>query len=96
MAQRKPLVIIDGRLSELPSGDVLSGSEDGMYSKRVDFVGETIIYKGEALAGASEMSAVWRLRKLILSVDGDVQELFADGDAEFDNIWNDRAAKAYA
>jgi hypothetical protein len=95
MAQRKPLVIINGRISELPTNDVLSGTEDGMYSKRVDFIGETIVYKGEAEAGSSEGSPVWRIRKLLIAVDGDVQELFADGDIEFNNIWTDRLTLIY-
>lgn len=49
MAVRKPLVLVDGRLRELASGDTLAGVDEmSNLSERVDFVGDTLIYKGYA------------------------------------------------
>lgn len=102
MATRKPLVIVNGRISELPLGDTilttgdLPGIEDiDMYSKRVDFINDNLLYKGEALAGSLEQQGVWRIRRLEIGTDGDVIEKFADGDTNFDNAWTDRQTKVY-
>jgi len=65
------------------------------YAKRTDFVGETIIYKGEAAVGAVESDPVWRLRKLDIATDGDVKETWAAGAATFDKVWDDRATEVY-
>lgn len=72
-----------------------SAEEIDVYSKRVDFISETELYKGEAAVGSSEASAVWRIRKLTIAVDGDVVEIWADGDANFDNVWANRASLTY-
>jgi hypothetical protein len=77
-----------------PKGD--SAEDLDMYSKRVDFVSEFLIYKGEASPGSSEGSAVWRLRRIDLANDGDVTETWADGNTLFDNIWSDRLIKVYS
>lgn len=98
MTIRNPLVIINGRVSELPIGDSIIGvtnEEDIMYSKRVDFVSDNELYKAEAVVGASESAAVWRIRKMSLGVDGDVTETWASGDANFDKVWADRASLTY-
>lgn len=96
--ERRPLVILNGRVQELPVGDSVPApaAEEEVYSKRTDFVGEDTIYKGEAVAGSAEASAVWRIRKLTLAVDGDVTETWASGNTNFDKIWNDRASLSYS
>lgn len=98
MATRKPLVIIAGRIRELPAGDtvdVVVGEEE-VYSKRVDFINDNLLYKGEAAVGALESATVWRIRKIVIGSDGDVTETYADGDANFDNAWTDRLTKVYS
>lgn len=70
-------------------------SEDAVaYARQIDFVGEDTIYKGEAEAGASFSNAVWRIRKIVLTGD-DVSETWADGNSNFDNVWNDRLSLIY-
>lgn len=66
------------------------------YATRVDFDGETIIYRGEAVPGSAESSAVWRIRRITLNAEGDATTEYAEGDAQFDNIWNDRASLSYS
>lgn len=65
-------------------------SEDSMaYARQTDFVGDNIIYKGEAEAGSAFSTPNWRVRKIILNGD-DVSEIWADGNTNFDNIWDNR------
>lgn len=96
--ERRPLVVIAGRVQELPLTDTLAavGDDDMAYSKRVDFVGETVIYRGEAPVGSAENSAVWRIRKILIAVDGDVTETWADGVSSFTKTWDLRTTYNYS
>lgn len=74
-----------------------AGSEEDMpFARRTDFVNETLIYRGEALPGASETGAVWRVRRLSIAGDDDVTEEWADGNSNFDNIWANRDSLSYS
>lgn len=55
----------------------------------------TFAYLGQAVPGTSGASGLWRIQKLTFGVDGDVVTLWADGNADFDNVWNDRASLTY-
>lgn len=69
---------------------------DFMYIKRVDFdPSGTPIYLGRALPGAAESASVWQIKKIVFGANDDVTETFADGNANFDNIWNDRLSLSY-
>lgn len=97
--ERRPLVVIAGRIQELPQGDSLAGTttgeEDVSYSKRIDFINEGELYRAEAVPGSLESADVWRIRKIVLASDGDVVETWADGTAAFDKIWNNRLTYNY-
>ncbi len=71
-----------------PSGP--AGGEEVPYAVRVDDEGGAS-YKGWAAPGSLETDPVWRIRKRVLAVDAngnlDYQDLWADGDDLFDNIW---------
>lgn len=67
-----------------------------VYSKRIDFVTEAELYRGEAAVGSSEADPAWRIRKVVLAQDDDVTETWAGGTAVFDKIWNDRATYVYS
>lgn len=96
--ERRPLVVIAGRIQELPLTDTLAavGDDDMTYSKRVDFVGDTEIYRGEAQVGSLENVAAWRIRKIVLAPDGDVTETWADGVSTFTKQWNLRTTYTYS
>ncbi|PKO27969.1 MAG: hypothetical protein CVU32_01805 [Betaproteobacteria bacterium HGW-Betaproteobacteria-5] len=68
-------------------------------SRRADFVGDTILYRGEAAPGADENAAVWKIKRVefVVVPDGktDILEKFASGTADFVNAWSDRAALEY-
>ena len=91
----KPFVLAAGipgpRGPQGPSG---SGDDD-VYAKRVDFVGDTVIDRGEAAVGATTSSGVWRVRRITLASDGDVTEEWAGGSAEFNQVWDNRASLMY-
>jgi len=53
-----------------------------------------VMYVGEASLGASESAAVWRIKSV--GTSGTITTVrWADGNAEFDNVWNNRAALSY-
>ena len=64
------------------------------YAKRTDFVGDDVIYKGEAEPGSSENDAVWRISKITF-VGDDVIVSWANGTANFDKIWSNRETYNY-
>ena len=67
-----------------------------VYSKRIDFVTEDELYRGEAVVGSSENVAVWRIRKVVIAGDGDVTETWAGGTADFNKQWNLRTTYTYS
>ena len=64
------------------------------YTKLVDDVGQTL-YIGEADAGSARSAAVWRIRRVTESGQ-DVDIEWADGNTDFDNIWDDRTTYTYS
>lgn len=79
-----------------PQGPAGTPENETMFAKRVDFVGDTIIYKGEAVVGSPENAFVWRLRKLIIGTDDDVTEIWAQGNDNFDKAWTNRLSEVYS
>lgn len=74
----------------------ITGTEEDVYAKRVDFIGDTVIYKAEAVAGTSDATAGWRIHKLVISIDGDVSETWAEGNTNFNKIWDNRLTYTYS
>jgi hypothetical protein len=72
-----------------------TSEEDMPYAKRVDFVTDSLIYKGEAPVGSYDSDPVWRIHRLVLSADGDLVETWASGDASFSYSWTDRSTYPY-
>lgn len=56
----------------------------------------TVSYRGDALPGTSEAGALWRITRITEESDGDIEILFADGNDNFDNIYDNRAALSYS
>jgi hypothetical protein len=79
-----------------PAGPTGLSEDSVAYARQTDFATESLIYKGEAEAGTSFSTAAWRIRRIVLSEDGDVSETWADGDSNFDNVWDDRASLSYS
>lgn len=70
-----------------------SGAEPA-FAARIDDSADPIIYIGKAAIGSSTASAVWQITKLDTS--SGLVKTWADGDASFNNIWDNRAALSYS
>lgn len=66
------------------------------YSKQVDEVDATTTYIGEANPGSGTdfSSAVWRIQQITFTGD-DIQILWAEGNSDFDKVWDDRESYSY-
>jgi hypothetical protein len=60
---------------------------------RLDDTGD-ITYIGEADAGALTDAGVWRIKRVTESGEDLILD-WADGDEEFDNIWDNRLSLTY-
>lgn len=61
----------------------------------IDEANANTTYIGKAKMGASTSSSDWQIKKL--SISGNVTSfLFADGDDDYDNVWDDRASLSYS
>lgn len=78
------------------NGSTLTSSElsaDNL-ALRVDTV-DSVIYLGNAVAGTATNSATWKIRRITETGDDAVIE-YADGNAAFDNVWDNRASLSYS
>jgi hypothetical protein len=55
-----------------------------------------VTYRGDALPGVATSAASWRVQRLTTQSDGDIDILFADGNDNFDNIWDNRLSLSYS
>lgn len=62
------------------------------YSIRMDD-GATYLYVGKAATGSSTASAVWQIQRITQS---DATILWADGNGNFDNVWDNHASLSYS
>lgn len=85
--------------TEVIAGNIVYKSileEEMTYSKRVDFINENLLYKGEAAEGTLTSLAAWRIRKVTIGNDGDVEEIWASGNSNFDKVWDNRVSYTYS
>jgi hypothetical protein len=61
----------------------------------LDDLGTGTSYVGRAAAGSLTADAVWLVKKLVES-GGDITITFADGNTNYDNIWDLRASLTYS
>lgn len=67
-----------------------------LYSKRYDQVSDVLAYLGDASVGSATSGSVWRIQKLVFTTAGSVTITFADGNTNFDNVWDNRASLSYS
>lgn len=63
---------------------------------QMDEAGLGITYVGDAAIGTITSEALWRIKRLDESGDPELIIKWADGDANFDNIWDNRASLTYS
>lgn len=64
------------------------------YTERYDTVGN-YIYVGKAVIDSAESDAAWKIYRFLVDENGDSETLWADGDSDFDNIWDNRLTYTY-
>lgn len=78
--------------ASLQSIDTAVNSEE---AQRIDESSATVTYVGLAAAGSGNASAVWKIKKI--EVSGTVTTIsWADGNTNYDNVWNNRASLSYS
>jgi len=75
--------------------DERPATDTAILAARVDEALGGVTYAGQAQAGTLPSAAGWRIRRLTES-GGDVIVEWADGDAAYDNVWDDRASLTYS
>ena len=63
---------------------------------RLDVASAAVTSVGKATVGAVTNAAVWKVFKMTTEGDGDLKIEYADGDAAFDNVWDNRASLSYS
>lgn len=81
-----------GAATETTLQAVLDGLTPQVYSLRYD-EGATYTYIGEATAGTATSAASWRIKRL---TNADNTIIWADGNTNFDNIYDNRASLSYS
>jgi hypothetical protein len=72
-----------------------AGSEEmPVLTTRLDEVG-SVTYVGKAIPGTTESAPAWQIQQ-ITETGPDITILFADGAANFDQIWDDRLILSYS
>lgn len=104
---RKIQEIGNVKLSNLQVNDVLMwngsywGNEQVIqggavnYKQHVDVVSDSITYLGYAEPGTNNHEPLWQIRR-ITTTGEDLLIEYADGNANFDNVWDDRAILTYS
>ena len=64
-------------------------------AREVDLSDSSTWYKGWADVGTATSAASWRIQRITIS-SGTYSFDWADGDAEFDNVWDNRASLSYS
>lgn len=80
-----------------PSAGVISASGAPIADLQVllDEASSTVLYVGQAVLGSATSAAFWRMRRITTS--GTVTTVaYADGNANFDNVWDNRASLSYS
>jgi hypothetical protein len=65
------------------------------YAYEYDSVGAGVAYTGWAAASTATSAASWRIKRTTITGD-DVSVKWADGNTNFDNVWDNRASLAYS
>ena len=55
-----------------------------------------LIYEGWAMPGIATSASSWAIKKNVFNGANLVQEMWANGDTNMDNIWDNRGSLVYA
>ena len=83
-------------ITKVDNSQIEQNSEEVPLMKRIDFINDNLLYKGFAEPGVLPSSPSWRIIRITIGNDGDVTEEYADGNANYDNVWNNRTILSYS
>ena len=66
------------------------------YITEYDEVSSVLAYAGKALPGSATSAASWQVKELTFTAGGDISVRLADGDASFNNVWDNRGSLSYS
>ena len=95
--QQSILVNVNSKPYTQDNAFFVENIHDRNYTKVYDLDANSLpVYEGRAKMGSSKADAVWRIRKYVRDANGIVtDELWADSNDYFDNIWNNRTSLGY-
>jgi len=69
-----------------------------IYTLELDYdSSNNLIYLGSAKSGTATSSALWRIKKLTYDSSNNLTNIqLADGNDDFDNVYDDRASLSYS
>lgn len=70
-------------------------TDERRYTRMIAYSGDNPEYIGEAVPGASEDDAVWRIQYIAYSGSNPTSIKWADGTEKFTNKWSDRTSYVY-
>lgn len=79
-----------------PCPEIPDPEEEVAQAKRVDFITDTLLYRGEADPGKLDSESAWRIRRITIGPDDDVTEEWADGSANYNKVWDNRLGYTYS
>jgi len=85
-------IITDGSGNLKISGDIRTTSVP--YGTRIDEASATVTYVGKASPGTATSAASWLIQKIDTTTGTVIT--WADGDGDFDNVWDNRAGLSYS
>lgn len=74
-------------------GVSLEQRSDSLTTLKVDDTIPNICYVGEANIASSSSAPVWRIRKIDTTTGVDIK--WADGNSNYDNVWDNRTLLSY-
>ena len=73
------------------------GSIEFKFITALDYdANNNLIYQGTAYPSITKASAGWRIKKFTYTSGNLTDIQFADGNDNYDNVWNDRAIYTYS
>ena len=95
MSSNTKVVILDknfqpfGDANPLPTTQLLK-----VYGTRIDEASSTVTYIGKATTGTATSVSLWQVQKIDTTTGTVIT--WADGNGDFDNIWDNRATLTYS
>lgn len=84
-----------GRAGGISTGQGFKSVKEVQEVERIDIADSSTIYVGTAAISSATSAAVWQVCKFT-TTDSSVIPTYADGDDEYDNIWDNRASLSYS